>query len=86
MKQADDSFSRLVSEIYRLNKQAAFHYWEISAVGAPSECCHLVAQADHRDKMDALHRYGYTEQSYHEELVSRTSERWAFFNGGEVGI
>jgi hypothetical protein len=86
MKDANDTLSRLVSEIARLNEQAAFHYWEISAMGAPSECCHLVAEADLKDKKAVLARYGYTEQSYYEELDRRTSPRWVFFNSGEVGI
>lgn len=80
MKNSDDRFSRLCSEILRIERGRHEAHADVAAWHAPGECHGDVERACDNELFDVLSKAGMTRKQFNDKVFARTSYRWAYFN------
>lgn len=80
MSRNTDQLSRCASALHRLAEETAAGYEDVRVWGAPSECATLVTKAHTRQRTIILGQFGYDEDTFEREMVSRTTDRWCWVN------
>lgn len=81
---ANDSLSRLVSEIAREMRCFGNASDDLRAFGAPSECGGLVLKGTRRRLTEILAKYNQTPDSFYSLLANRTSARFVYVSGLDI--
>jgi len=77
---ANDTLSRLTSEIWNFGKRSAEVWEDIDAYGVMPELYGDVARSEEKEIREILAKYGYTAKRFIDELTERTSDRWVYHN------
>ena len=81
---ADDKLSRLCSQVRRWQRSGCEAFEELSAFSAPSECGALVAQSLDDELAHIFESAGVAPLDFVREVIDRTSEKFFYFEFGEV--
>ena len=81
---ADDKLSRLCSQVRRWQRSGCEAFEELRAFSAPSECGTLVAQGLDDDLEQIFKDAGVTPAEFVREVIERTSEKFLYFEFGEI--
>ena len=78
----DDRLSRMVSAYWKMQQGFAEEFADLQMFYAPSECHGVVARSQEK-REDAFYKvWNTTPEQFKEEIVGRTSYKWAYFNLG----